>query len=235
MKSTLIKFTRLLIGFWFCALGIVLMINANLGLSPWDVLHQGISNITNITIGQANIGIGIIVVIVDIILGEKLGWGTILNMIVIGILIDFFMFNNLVPIGSGFLAGIFMMCLGMFSMGVGCVLYIGSGLGSGPRDGMMVALNKKTGKSIKTIRCMMELGVLIIGYFLGGTVGVGTLFTAIGLGYFMQFTFRLCKFDSAKVQHRFVIDDFNYIKVKYIIKNKIDADNVDELQNNEGM
>lgn len=232
MKSTLIKFTRLLVGFWFCALGIVLMINANLGLSPWDVLHQGISNLTNITIGQANIGIGIIVVIVDIILGENLGWGTILNMIVIGLLIDFFMLNNLVPIGSSLLSGVFMMCIGMFSMGIGCVLYIGSGLGSGPRDGMMVALNKKTGKPIRTIRGMMEIAVLIIGYLLGGTVGIGTLITAIGLGYFMQYTFKLFKFDSAGVQHRFVIDDINYIKSKVINKKDKEDDEVEEAQNN---
>lgn len=203
------------------------MINANLGLSPWDVLHQGISNNINITIGQANIGIGIIVVIVDIILGENLGWGTILNMIVIGLLIDILMLNNLVPLGSSIFSGLIMMCLGMFSMGIGCVLYLGSGLGSGPRDGMMVALNKKTGKSIRQIRGIMESSVLVIGYFLGGTVGMGTLITAIGLGYFMQFTFKLCRFDSATVDHRFVIDDINYLKNRFKDKN-----NNEELENN---
>ena len=220
-----------MIGFCFCAVGIVLMINAQLGLSPWDVLHQGISKITNITMGQASITIGIIVVLIDIILGENLGWGTILNMIVVGLLMDVLMLNNLIPLASSFSIGILMMCIGMFSMSVGCVLYLGAGLGSGPRDGMMVAIQKKTGKTIRFIRTIMEVGVLIVGYLLGGTVGVGTLISALGLGYFMQFTFKICKFDTSKVQHRFIIDDIRWIKEK---KNNKDNENVEKLSKTEG-
>ncbi|MEG2338696.1 MAG: hypothetical protein RSB66_06405 [Clostridium sp.] len=212
MKSILIKFVKLIIGFCFCALGIVLTINANLGLSPWDVLHEGIYNITGMTMGKASIAVGTIVVIVNIVLHENLGWGTIINMVLVGILMDVLMLNHLVPIANSFIMGIIMMFLGMFLLGVGCVLYLGSGLGSGPRDGMMVAIQKKTGKSLTLIRGSMEVFALIVGYFLGGTVGIGTIISAIGLGYCIDLAFKIFKFDATKVQHRYIVDDINYIK-----------------------
>ncbi|WP_243113376.1 MULTISPECIES: YczE/YyaS/YitT family protein [unclassified Romboutsia] len=212
MKSVIFRFFKMIVGFCFCALGIVMMINANLGLSPWDVLHEGIYNLTGITMGKASIIIGVIVVIIDIVLGENLGWGTIINMILVGVLMDILMLNNLVPIANNFIPGLIMMLVGMFFMGIGCVLYLGSGFGSGPRDGMMVAIQKRTGKSLTLIRGLMEIIALSVGYFLGGTVGIGTVISALGLGYFIQLTFKLCKFDGTKVQHRYIVDDINYIR-----------------------
>ena len=102
-------------------------------------------------------------------------------------------------------------------MAFGMVLYIGCGLGSGPRDGMMVAFQKRTNKSVKLIRCVMELGALTIGYLLGGSAGIGTVITAIGLGYFIQIIFKLFGFKTENVVHRFILDDINYIRL-YITK-----------------
>ncbi|MGL4911723.1 MAG: YczE/YyaS/YitT family protein [Romboutsia sp.] len=217
MKKTVLKFVRLFVGFIVCALSIVFMINANLGLSPWDVLHEGISNKLGITMGMATIVVGIIVVIMDVVLGENVGWGTVLNMLLVGVFLDIIMFTNMIPVAENIVTGIIMLCIGMTLMGFGMVLYLGCGLGSGPRDGMMVAFQKKTNKSIKSIRATMEICALGAGYLLGGTAGIGTVVTAIGLGYFIQIVFKVCKFKSEDVVHRFIIDDVNYVKA-YISK-----------------
>lgn len=218
MQKIFLKLMRLCIGFILCALSIVFMINANLGLSPWDVLHQGISSKLGITMGSATIVIGLVVVIIDVVLGENVGWGTVLNMLLVGVFLDLIMISNIIPVASSFIGGVLMLCIGMVLMGIGMVLYIGTGLGSGPRDGMMIAFQKRTGKSIKSIRAVMEMCALGVGYLLGGTAGVGTVITAIGLGYFIQVVFKVCNFKSEDVKHRFIIDDINYLKY-YLIKN----------------
>ncbi|WP_270940464.1 YczE/YyaS/YitT family protein [Romboutsia lituseburensis] len=212
MKDIFLKLIRLFIGFIFCALAIAFMINANLGLSPWDVLHQGISDNLGITMGTATIVVGLVVVIIDVVLGENVGWGTVLNMLLVGVFLDLIMFANIVPKADSFIGGVLMLLIGMILMGIGMVLYIGTGLGSGPRDGMMIALQKRTGKSIKSIRAAMELVALLVGYLLGGTAGIGTVITAVGLGYFIQIVFKLLNFKSEEVKHRFIINDINYLK-----------------------
>ncbi len=224
MKKSLLTLGRLFLGLFLYAVGIVLTINANLGLSPWQVFHQGVSKHIGITMGQASITVGFIFVILDWILGEKLGIGTICNMIFIGVFIDVLMLNNLIPVFSNLFAQVLMMILGMFVIGVASYFYIGAGLGSGPRDGLMVALTKRTKKSIGFIRNSIELSVLTIGYMLGGTVGVGTLIMVIGLGYFVQFTFKLFKFDVSKVKHKF-IDDYIRI-IKDTITNKKEGESI---------
>lgn len=218
MKKTLLTLGRLFLGLFIYATGIVLTIKANLGLSPWQVFHQGVSNHIGITMGQASIIVGFIFVILDWILGEKLGIGTICNMIFIGVFMDVLMLNNLIPVFNNIYAQFLMLALGMFVIGIGSYLYIGAGLGSGPRDGLMVALTKKFKKSVSFIRNSIELSVLVIGYALGGTIGIGTLIMVIGLGYFVQFAFKLFKFDVKKVKHRF-IDDYIRI-IKYNITEK---------------
>jgi len=88
MKSTYLKFIRLFIGYFVCAVGMVMTINAQLGALPWDVLHQGIGNVTGLTVGKANIIVGFIIIILDILFGEDIGWGTVFNMIFIGVFMD---------------------------------------------------------------------------------------------------------------------------------------------------
>lgn len=212
MKNKILILVRLLIGFVFCASSTVLMLNSNLGLSPWDVFHDGVTNISGVTIGQASIIVSIIFVIIGMILGQKLGVGTILNMIIVGKLIDVIMEMNIIPVSTNIISGIIMMIFGMLVMGFGCYLYIGCGLGCGPRDGVMLAVSEKTKKPIKYIRAIMEVSVLIIGYVLGGAIGVGTFISAIGLGYSMQLMFKLLKFDAVKVTHKSFIESMSLKK-----------------------
>lgn len=205
MKSKIYKFFRLIAGFIFCASSTIFMLNSNLGLSPWDVFHQGLSRITGITIGQANIIIGVLFVIVGMCFGQKLGVGTILNMLLIGQFIDLIMYLNIIPVASNMITAIIMMIIGMLLMGYGCYLYISCGLGCGPRDGVMLVLNKLLKKPIKYIRAGMEILVLILGIILGGTVGLGTIISAVFLGYSIQLVFRLRNFDASKVEHKSII------------------------------
>ena len=222
MKKIIFKILRLFTGLFLYALGIVMIINANLGLAPWEVFHQGLTNVVNITMGQANIIVGFILIIVNSIFKEKLGWGTILNMIFIGVFMDILMLNNLVPSFENFFFRLIMMLLGMFVIGVASYLYIGSGLGAGPRDGLMVALTKKTNKSVRFIRNSIETLVLVIGYLLGGSVGLGTLVNALTIGYFVQFAFKIFKFDVKEVNHRFIDEDIRFLKSKVFTKKEIE-------------
>ncbi len=206
MKSNMKTLMRLLIGFILCSSSTVFMLNSNLGLSPWDVFHQGISNVTGITIGQANIITGVIFVVVGMFCGQKLGIGTILNMVLIGQFVDWIMYLDIIPKSNNIVTGIIMMIIGMLTMGYGCYLYISCGWGCGPRDGVMVVLSKILNKNIKYVRAGMEIIVLIIGIFLGGTMGLGTVISAIFLGYSMQLVFKLKNFDVSKVEHKSIIN-----------------------------
>ena len=212
MRKSSLAYIRLFIGIFLYAVGIVFTINANLGLSPWDVFHQGISKLTGITMGQASIIVGLLVVILDWLLGEKVGLGTICNMIFIGIFMDFLMLNHLLPIFHNIIAKVIMMFLGMFIIAIASYFYIGAELGSGPRDGLMIALTKKSEKSVSFIRNSIEFIVLVIGYFLGGTVGFGTLIMVALGGHFLQLVFKIFKFDVRKVEHKFIDDYVKDIK-----------------------
>lgn len=207
MKTKLFKIIKLMIGFVFCAVGIVLTINANLGLSPWDVLHEGISKTTGITMGNANILVSAIVLVLNVFLGERLGLGTLLNMVIIGRLIDIIMLNDLIHMANDFVSGILMLIIGMIILSIGCYLYIGVGLGSGARDGMMVALQKRSGRPIRVVRGSLEIGAVVIGFLLGGTIGIGTIITSIGLGYCMQFIFKIFNFNVVSVNHRYIREE----------------------------
>lgn len=212
MKTVIYRILRLFTGLIFYAVGIVMTIHANLGLAPWDVFHQGLSKVINISMGQASIGIGLILIIINSLFGERLGWGTICNMFFIGFFMDILMFNHLIPIFDNWILRLIMLLFGMFLIGIASIFYIGASLGAGPRDGLMIALTKKTGKSVRFIRNSIELSVLGVGYLLGGFIGIGTLITALAIGYIIQFTFRLFHFDVGKIQHRFIDDDIRFFR-----------------------
>lgn len=214
MKKVTYTIIRLLLGYLVCAIGMVMTINANLGFLPWDVLHQGIGNIIGLTIGKANIILGFIIVIIDILLGENIGWGTVFNMMFVGTFMDILMQNNMIPIFEKFLPSFIMMLLGVLILGYGCFIYVSAGFGAGPRDALMVALTKKTNKSVRFVKNSVEILALTLGYLLGGSVGIGTVILSITGGYFFQFAFKTVNFNVAEVEHRLIKDDIKYIKDK---------------------
>lgn len=210
------KTVHLMAGYALYGLGIVLTLNANKGLAPWGVFHQGLSLQFGITMGTATQLVGIAVIVLDIIFGERLGWGTIGNVIFIGFFIDLINSRGWVPVFENVWAGYGEMLVGTIVMALATYVYLSAQLGAGPRDGMMIALTKRSRMPVGLIRNLIEIGVLIIGYFLGGTVGLGTLFMAVVFGRLLQLVFQWFKFDVRQVRHRYVDEDitliYNHIK-----------------------
>lgn len=217
MRDEILKYLKLFLGFFVCSLGVIIVIKSDLGFSPWDVLHQGISKVGGITIGQASILVGIGVISLDIFLGERIGSGTILNILFIGSFMDMILFLDIVPLSTNMIMGVSMMFLGLFVFSVGCYLYISTGLGCGPRDALMVALTKKTNFSVRAVRNTIEISVLGCGYLLGGYAGVGTVIAALFTGTFVQGVFRLFNFDVKSVVHRDIRGEVVSVK-RYIFK-----------------
>ena len=164
-----------------CLLGfaVALTVRADLGLGPWDVLHQGVSDRIDVPIGTVGIGVGLLVLLAWIPLKERPGLGTVLNVVLIGASIDACLW--LLPDDPSTPLRWVELLSGVFLFGPGVALYLGCGLGPGPRDGIMTAIVAR-GWSIRLVRTLMELTVLVIGYLLGGTVGIGTVLFAITLG-----------------------------------------------------
>lgn len=194
----------LMAGYILTALSVVIMVNSNVGLSPWDVLHQGISKTVGITMGQASMIVGAAVIIASVILGENLGWGTIGNIFIPGVLIDVINNMNIIPVTHNLIWGILMVIIALLIMALATVLYLIPALGCGPRDGLMIALHKKTNKPIGILRAIMEVGAVIVGYFLGGTFGIGTIISAFCLGYILEIFFKIFKYDAKNVEHKMI-------------------------------
>lgn len=205
------KTIHLMAGYALYGLGIVMTLNANQGLSPWDVFHQGLSNQIGITIGTASQIVGAAVVIMDILFNERIGWGTILNVIFIGFFVDLFMLNGFVPKFNNIFASYALMFAGMCVIALATFLYLSAQLGAGPRDGLMIALTKHLPLPVGLVRNLIELFILAAGYLMGGSVGFGTLFIALGMGRLIQVVFNLFKFDVRQVRHRYVDEDLSLI------------------------
>ncbi len=205
---------RLLLGFIVYGLAIVVMIHANIGLSPWDVLHQGISLKTGLTMGQISIGVGVIIIIIDAFMGEGIGFATLGNVFLIGTFLDVFEGLNIVPYANNLFTGIVMMLIGIILAAIATVLYLKPALGSGPRDGLMLAINKRSSKSVGTIRTIIELTALTVGWILGGSVGIGTIISGFGLGYAIQIAFKISRIDSKSLTHESVIESIKSLKNK---------------------
>ena len=206
--------TRLLLGFIVYGLAIVVMIHANVGLSPWDVLHQGISLKTGLTMGKVSISVGIIIIIIDAILGEGIGFAALGNVLLIGTFLDMFESLNIIPYANNLFIGIIMMIIGVVLAALATVLYVKPALGSGPRDGLMLAINKRSSKSVGTVRTIIELSVLFIGWILGGSVGIGTIISGVGLGYAIEIGFKISHMDSKTLVHKNIYDSIKLLRNK---------------------
>lgn len=182
--DNLVAMTRRLIQlFWGLALyglSIGLMVRANLGLDPWDVFHQGLSNRIGLSLGMMVNLIGAIVLLLWIPIRQRPGIGTIANVFLIGTFADISLW--LIPPIHSLPMAVVAMAGGIFLNGVATGAYIGAGLGPGPRDGLMTGLVKRTGGSVRVIRTSIEITVLTAGWLLGGTVGFGTVLYAIAIG-----------------------------------------------------
>ena len=181
------RLPRLLFGLVVCGVGLALIIRADLGLDSWNVLHQGLESQTGISIGMITILVGLAMFAITLPLGEQIGLGTLLNVLLIGLTIDLVLWPLDEPDSTAvrwaFLIG------GTLLFAVGSGFYIGAGLGPGPRDGVMTALAAR-GLSVGVVRTGIELVVLAVGWLLGGSVGAGTVLFALAIGPLVAFFLR---------------------------------------------
>ena len=167
-------------GLTLFGLGEGLLIVSFAGASPWSVLAQGISLNVDFTVGITTIFVSLVVLIFWMPLKQKPGIGTILNAIIIGFMIDLCI--NFVPTPENYIHQIILAVVAVLTVGLGGGIYLVANLGAGPRDGLMVGLQKKTNMPIAAVRGLLEITVMSVGWYLGGTVGVGTLLFAFGIG-----------------------------------------------------
>jgi uncharacterized membrane protein YczE len=179
-----VRGAALLVGLALYGFSMALMVRAGLGLDPWDVLHQGLSRWSGMTIGTASAVVGVIVLLGWIPLRNKPGIGTVANVLVIAVAVDASL--AMLPTPAALPVRIPMMLGAVALNGVATVLYVGAGLGPGPRDGLTTGLAARTGRSVRLVRTLIEGSVLAAGWLLGGTVGIGTVVYALGIGPILQ-------------------------------------------------
>jgi len=191
--SVLTRSVSLVFGLFLFALGIVMLLESGLGLSPWDVLAQGISDKTSLSFGTANIAIAVLVLVVAWALGARIGPGTVANAVLIGLFVDWLIaIDTIDALSDTELAiRIVLMIVGILIIGIGTGFYVGAGMGAGPRDSLMLVTSRRSGVRIGITRATIEVAVTVLGFALGGTVGIGTLAFALGIGPAVELSFWL--------------------------------------------
>ena len=179
-KPKFSTFFFLCFGLTLFGLGEGLLIVSFTGASPWSVLAQGISLNVNLSIGTITLLISIAVLILWIPLGQKPGMGTIFNALIIALMIDLCI--KFVPTPSNYINQLILAVVSVIAVGIGGSIYLVSNLGAGPRDGLMIGLQKISNFPIAAVRATLEITVVSVGWYLGGTVGIGTLLFAFGIG-----------------------------------------------------
>ncbi|MFD9292295.1 YitT family protein [Streptomyces sp. NPDC060030] len=183
------RLTHLYVGLALYGASSALLVRAGLGLEPWGVLHQGLSERTGISIGVVSIIVGAVVLLLWIPIRQRPGLGTVSNVFAVGIAMDATL--ALVPDVHGLGARIPVMAAGIALNGVATGLYISARFGPGPRDGLMTGLHRITGRSIRLVRTAIEVAVVVTGFLLGGSLGAGTVLYALAIGPLAQFFLRV--------------------------------------------
>jgi uncharacterized membrane protein YczE len=192
-SDLLTRLFRLFLGLTLFGVGAAMMVRSELGLSPWNAFHQGVSQLIGISMGNVVILTGVVVLLLWIPLRQRLGLGTLANTLWIGVTIDFVL--NVTPEIENLAAQSALMLGGVVAIAIGSGFYIGAGLGPGPRDGIMTGLARR-GLSIRSARTIIEATALTIGVLLGGQAGVGTIVFLFGIGPLVQIFLRLLSFEK---------------------------------------
>lgn len=180
---------QLYVGLVLYGVSAAMQVQARLGLDPWDVLHQGIARLLNHQIGTVSIAVGALVLLLWIPLRQRPGLGTVSNVLVVGLAMNATL--AVLPAQSGAVARAALLAGAVLLCGMATGMYISAGFGPGPRDGLMTGIARRTGISIRLSRTAVELTVLLTGWLLGGTVGVGTVLFAVVIGPLAQLFLRL--------------------------------------------
>lgn len=183
------------------AVGIVAMVQANIGLDPWNCLHQGLSLVSGLSFGVCSIVVGAAATLAAFLLKEPLGLGTLINVIVPGLLIDLLQYTALIPQMHGFFGGVLMMLVGQGVLALGTYFYLAAAMGAGPRDALMVSLSRALNMAPGACRTILEISAVALGWLMGAKVGAGTILSALTIGPTIQGVFTLFRYDPRMVEH----------------------------------
>jgi len=194
------RLLQLNLGLMLFGLGIALMLKAGIGLDPWSVFHEGLANQTGLSFGRVTQLTGVLLIALSFaLLRVKPGLATVLNMLLVGPWVDFYRAQAWLPTAEGWLWGVLQFMAGVVLVGLASGLYIAARFGAGPRDGFVLGLSLRLRLSVRLTRSGLELLVLVSGFLLGGPLGLGTVLFAITVGYFMQRSLRLFRYQHGPV------------------------------------
>lgn len=206
-KKILLGWVRIILGLAVFSFGVHLTIYANIGLAPWDCLGMGLAKHTPFNYGICMTLIAVLILMIDILLKEKIGYGTIIDALVTGNFVQIFNSINPFPENHNLWLGIILMLIGFVFMALGMWIYMKAEQCCGPRDALLVGLGKRIKKvPIGIVEVLLWAVVLLIGYLLGGPVGIGTIISTFGAGLIMQLVYNIIQFEPRKLQHKGVIE-----------------------------
>lgn len=189
------------VGLLIFAFGYYLQLVVSVGVSPWHALNQGLSQVLGLSFGQASVIISVCVVATDLLLREPIGVGTLLDAFLVGWGTDFFIGLELIPYQEDIWMSLLILVLSIVIICFSQVIYMKAGLSCGPRDALMVAIGKRLRRlPIGVIGVMMNCAVMLAGFWMGGSIGIGTLINITCFGIIMQAVFKLCRFDPRDVE-----------------------------------
>lgn len=204
---TLLQMLKTVFGLFLFSFGTYMLIRANIGLDPWDALSMGISYHTPLSYGIAHTGVSILILLVDIMMKEKIGYGTLFDALLVGNFVDLITWVNPIPMQGKLLPGIVLMIAGLFLMAYGQFLYMSAGMGCGPRDSFLVGVGRRLCRMpIGAVDVLILAIVLFAAFLLGGPIGIGTVISTFGVGIVMQIVFRMLHFEPRSVIHRNLIE-----------------------------
>ena len=202
-----VKTLELVFGLFLFAAGAYLMVQANIGLSSWWALDIGISNLTGIDYGTVHNAVALVVLLIDILVKEKIGWGMIADALLIGTFVLLFNQFQLVPLFHTTSGGVICIVAGLLLCGIGSYYYMDAGFGCGPRDALMVAICRHFPQvPVGVARFFLEGGALLTGWALGAKIGIGTVIATVGMGVSIQFVFCIARFDATRVHNENVLE-----------------------------
>ncbi len=203
MKKIVAEWIKIIAGLIVFAFGVHLTIYANIGLAPWDCLGMGIAKHTPFNYGISMTIMAVVILLIDIALKEKIGFGTIIDALLTGNFVQAFNSLNRLPENKNMWLGICIMLAGFVFMALGMWIYMSAQQCCGPRDALLVGLGKRMPKiPIGIVEVILWAVVLLAGYLLGGPVGIGTIISTFGAGLVMQLVYNLIKFEPRDLKHR---------------------------------
>ena len=206
-KRLFLEWIRIVFGLLVFALGVHMTIYANIGLAPWDCLGMGMAKHTPFNYGISMTIIAVTVLLIDVLLKEKIGYGTIIDALLTGNFVQMFNSLNPFPKNDKLWLGIIIMLVGFVFMALGMWIYMSAEQCCGPRDALLVGLGKRMSRiPIGIVEVMLWAVVLLAGYLLGGSLGIGTLISTFGAGLVMQLVYYLIKFEPRDLKHKGVIE-----------------------------